>query len=197
MADNAWQDWGKPILTAMGLSLAAYFQITMVTLTTSYFINRSIYRHWGMRLFVGILAALVSLVAFWVVLFLPKAHYFGMFPIMNKAEGDMFWGVTNYFRSEYDPTNTAHLGIAQELVRSSLGWRREDRGANGVWQVNGQVSYREGEALPAEGLVNERLLAEARDVGAISDQATWASRFRAIESTVAAAATAIAPAAAR
>jgi hypothetical protein len=187
MADGAWQEWGKPILTTMGLSLAAYFQITMVTLTASYFINRSIYRHWGMRLFVGILAAIVSIVAFWVVLFLPKAEYFGMFPIMQKADGDMFWGVTNYFRSTYDPTNTTHQGIVQGLVRSSLGWRQEDRGAGGMWWMNAsgvrRLEYRDGDPLPTAGLVNEGLLREARKVGAIADHATWATGYRTLEAT--------------
>lgn len=192
MADNTWQDWGKPILTTIGLSLAAYFHITMVTLTVSYFVNRSIYRHWGMRLFIGILAAIVSIVAFWVVLFLPKTHYFGMIPIMNKANGDMFWGVTNYFRSSYDPLDTKHMDIVKELVRSSLGWRREDRGADGVWWVNKSgvrpLEYQDGGQTPLEGIVNEDLLADARRVGAIPNLKAWEREYQGLAPGVALAA---------
>jgi hypothetical protein len=191
MADGAWQEWGKPILTTIGLSLAAYFQITMVTLTVSYFINRSIYRHWGMRLFIGILAALTSIVAFWVVLFLPKAEYFGLFPIMQKANGDMFWGVTNYFRSTYDPTNTTHAEIVKELVRSSLGWRREDRGTDGVWWVNKSgvrpLEYQDRGQTPIEGIVNEDLLANARRVGAIQNLKAWETAYQGLGGTLSAA----------
>jgi hypothetical protein len=164
----------------MGLSLAVYAQLTIVLLTASYVMNRSIYRHPALRLFSGILAGLTSIVTFWVVLFLPKTEYFGLLPIWDGFAGR--WGLTNYFRSSYNPADGAHQEIVKKLVWSSLGWKEDASG--GTWTWGTKAEFTDG-ALPAEGMVNEALLREARAAGAISKEDAWTAKMGELASLLA------------
>lgn len=176
---TSWSTWGKPIVAAVVTSLIAYFQITMFTLTASYAMNRSIYRSTSLRVLTGVFAGLTAMVTFWVVLFLPKVHYFGFFPSLGPLAEDSQkrWGFLNYFRSSYDATNPEHMGIVEGLVRSSLGWRKEMRGDGETW-VNSSgvkpVEYLASGGAPNPAfVVNEAREQAARDAGAIADPAGW------------------------
>ena len=169
MSDAA--TWGKPIAAAVVTSIIVYIQITIITLTVSYTMNRSIYRSTSLRVLTGILAGLTALITFWVILFLPKTHYFGFFPLLGPiAEAEKRWGILNYFRSSYDPTE--HVGIVRNLVMGSLGWRKD--GEKWTNSSGAQpLEYMEGGAPPTEGVVNEARGEAARAAGAISDKAEW------------------------
>lgn len=180
---------GQTIATAVVASLIAYIHITMITLTASYVMNRSIYRHWSLRLFTGILAGLTSVLTFWIVLFfMPKTRYFGFFPLMEgggsgverKGWWDQFVGgiwdsLTRYFQSSYDPASAEDRGAIQEIVRASLGWTAEVRRGGEKWWVNPSsgLEYRDGAEGPTGGVVNEVLGEAARRVGGITEEASW------------------------
>ena len=189
MSDAAgWSTWGKPILATIVTSVIVYLQITFFTLAASYMMNRSIYRSGAIRVMTGILAGLTALVTFWVVLFLPKTHYFGMFPVLGPlaADSDRQWGILNYFRSSYNPTD--HAGIVEELVRSSLGWRKD--GANWVNTSGAKpVEYPITGGLPDPALVVDEARGQAaRDAGAKAKATEWAAAMSSIGGLVAAAA---------
>jgi hypothetical protein len=190
MSDNSesassWSSWGKPITAAIVTSIVAYFQITIFTLTASYAMNRSIYRSGAIRIMTGIFAGLTALITFWVVLFLPKVHYFGLFPVLGSpsADSDKRWGVLNYFRSSYDAVNPEHAGIVQGLVRAGLGWRKERRGDKEVW-INtsgpGAIDYPVGGAPPTLGVVDEERDMKAREAGAIAEPVAWRAAIGAV-----------------
>lgn len=173
MSDAA--TWGKPIAAAVVTSIIVYIHITIITLTVSYTMNRIIYRSAPLRLLTGILAGLTAVITFWVVLFLPKTHYFGFFPLLGPiAEAEKRWGILNYFRSSYNPTE--HVGIVRNLVMGSLGWRSDGT----KWtNSSGAVPIEMGllDSPPADGVVNEARGEAARAAGAISDKAVWDAKM--------------------
>jgi hypothetical protein len=76
--------------------LVVSFIITVVFLPASYIMNRFIYRGTAMRIFLGILAGLSSIVGF-VILFILrffvygntfKTHYFGLLPVTTNESSD-------------------------------------------------------------------------------------------------------------
>jgi hypothetical protein len=191
MADNSTGalSIGQTIATAVVASLIAYIHITMITLTASYVMNRSIYRHWLMRLFTGILAVLTSVLTFWIVLFfMPKTRYFGFFPLIegggsggertgwwDRFVGGVWDSLTRYFQSSYDPSSVEDRGALQEIVRASLGWTAEVRHGGEKWWVNASsgLEYRDGADGPTGGVVNEALNEAARVAGAIASEVPW------------------------
>jgi hypothetical protein len=185
MSDNSasttgWSAGGKTIIAAVVTSVIVYLQITFFTLSASYMMNRSIYRSWAIRVMLGILAGLTAVVTFWVVLFLPKTHYFGMFPVLTDENGGK-WGWLNYFRSSYNPARDA--GIVEELVRTSLGWRKEMRGKQEMWVNRSgakpvEYSVGGGGVPDLSSVVDEVKMEKAREAGEKATLEAWKAALR-------------------
>ena len=130
MAGDDWTEWGRPILMTLGISLAAYFQLTLFTLSASYFMNKYIYRHLSIRLAMGLLGGMVSLVAFWVILighwiYGNKLRYFGLFPLIS-VDGSIppkWYDLSYYFQSDLTNDGEGHI---TDLIRRTYGRRAQD-----------------------------------------------------------------------
>lgn len=178
---NSWAAWGKPIVAAIVTSTLSYLLVTIFALTVSYSMNRSIYRSTSLRVLTGVFAGVTALVTFWVVLFSPKTHYFGLFPVLDATGGDPRGGWLNYFRSSYNSGDGDHRRIVEELVRSSLGWRRE-----GDLMVNTSGAMSISAPLGAmwagmPEVVNEERGRAARRIG---HSGAWSEEFRGIGGVV-------------
>lgn len=119
-----WEEWTRPILLTLLISLGAYFQLAIVTLSASYFMNKYIYRHGSIRLAMGLLGAAVSIIAFVVILvghlvYKTKIRYFGLFPLISMEREPSQLDLTYYFQS-----NMAEGGAVeyiQNLIRRTYG----------------------------------------------------------------------------
>jgi hypothetical protein len=107
----------------LGISLVAYFQLTLFTLSASYFMNKYIYRHLSIRLVMGLLGGMVSLLAFWVILighwiYGTQIRYFGMFPLISVdgSTPPKWYDLSYYFQR--DLSNDGE-GFIKELIQTT------------------------------------------------------------------------------
>lgn len=166
MIDNAIL---KQIGTEIGIAFAAGVSIilglTILTLPSSYLMNRIIYHHWLMRIFIGLAVVPASFFAFFVILFLrisgswDRVHYFGLFPAVSAMPADKgdswispFLYIFNTFI--YPLTWFGTSGEIAQAVQSSMDLKTPG----------------------APGTVIEDVFDEARRLGGVADPAEWRNR---------------------
>lgn len=166
MIDNAIL---KQIGTEIGIAFAAgvgiILGLTILTLPSSYLMNRIIYHDWRMRLFIGLAVVPASFIAFFVILFMrisgswDRVHYFGLFPTvsaMASDKGDSWVSPFLYiFNAVIYPLTW--FGTSAEIaqaVQSSMNLMTPG----------------------APGTVNEDVFDEARILAGVSDPAEWRGR---------------------
>ena len=166
MIDNAIL---KQIGTEIGIAFAAGVSIilglTFLTLPSSYLMNRIIYHHWLMRLFIGLAVLPASFFVFFVILIMRisgswgRVHYFGLFPAVSAMPADKgdswispFLYIFNAFI--YPVTWFGTSGEIAQAVKLSMDLR----------------------APGAPETVNEDVFEEARKIGGVSDSEEWRKR---------------------
>jgi len=166
MIDNAIL---KQIGTEIGIAFAAgvsiIFGLTVLTLPSSYLMNRIIYHDWRMRFLIGLAVFPASFFAFFAILFLRitgmwnKVHYFGLFPVVSAMpadKGDSWISPFIYiFNSFIYPLTW--FGTSAEIVQA----------------VQSSMDLK---TPGAPGTVNEDVFDEARKIGGVSDLAEWHNR---------------------
>jgi hypothetical protein len=148
MAGDDWTEWGRPILMTLGISLMAYFQLTLFTLSASYFMNKYIYRHLSIRLAMGLLGGMVSLLAFWVILighwiYGTRIRYFGLFPLISVdgSTPPKWYDLSYYFQRDLADGGEGYI---TELIRRTYG--RRDPGEEVVNERRHLAAIYAGEA---------------------------------------------------
>lgn len=166
MIDNAIL---KQIGTEIGIAFAAGVSIilglTIITLPSSYLMNRIIYHDWRMRVLIGMAVFPASFFAFIAILFLrisgtwDRVHYFGLFPTISAMptdKGDSWISPFFYIFNTFIYPLT-WFGTSAEIVQA----------------VQSSMNLK---TPGAPGTVNEDVFDEARKIGGVSDPAEWRNR---------------------
>lgn len=156
---------GTEIGIAFAIGVGIIIGLTILTLPSSYLMNRIIYHHWLMRLFIGLAVVPASFLAFIVILFLrvsgmwDKVHYFGLFPTISAMASN-----------KEDSWVSPFLYIFNALIYP-LTW----------FGTSGEIAQAVQSSMDlktpgAPGTVNEDVFEEARTIGGVSDPTEWRNR---------------------
>jgi len=166
MADNAiFVRIGKEIGIAFATGVGIILALTIITLPSSYLMNRIIYHHWIMRLIIGLAIIPASFIAFIALLFLrvsgtwDKVHYFGLFPAISAMAPD-----------KGDSWLSPFFFIFNALIYP-FTW----------FGTNGEIAQALQSSMDlktpgAPGTINEDVFEEARKIAGVSDPAEWHNR---------------------
>lgn len=155
--------------TEIGIAFAAgvgiILGLTIITVPSSYLMNRIIYHHWLMRFFIGLAVVPASFFAFIAILFLrisgswDKVHYFGLFPAISAItpdKGDSWLSPIFYLFNAfiYPFTWFGTSGEIAQALQTSMDLKTPG----------------------APGTINEDVFEEARSIGGVSDPTEWRNR---------------------
>ena len=179
-----WNDFLKRLGIGIGLGLSIMMGITAVFLPASYMMNKLIYHHPFMRFITGLIAGILSILAFIVLIIMrltssvPQIHYFGLFPVVDIPGQGSYTGwlaiLFTIFSYIFHPFITFYSGSDEDKA----GYRE----AVGGLLVKGELTEEFAGQKFAKGAVCEAFFEKARAVGAIKDS-TWANAINDLTET--------------
>lgn len=159
------------ILLGVGIMMA----ITAVLLPASYMMNKLIYHHPSMRFMAGIVAGVLSIVAFLALIAMrlfgvaPQVYYFGLFPIVDIPGQGSYTGwlaiVFTIFSYIFHPFITFYSGSGEDKA----GYKAAIENL----LVKGEPTEEFAGQKFAKGAVCEAFFEKARTAGTYSDVRTW------------------------
>ncbi len=182
--------YGDSIINGLTTGLSTMLVLTLVLLPISYVMNTYIYHSGAMRLVLGIIAGVGSILSV-LVLFgarigmgsaFPKAHYFGLMPLKQDAGLPGPWAYFDLVRRTInmflDPFNTA---ITDATDINAFKGSIEKLLVKELPEPIKKVLPGAGEITVRPGVVSEEFFEAAREVGEIVDYEGWKREMRSLE----------------
>lgn len=167
------------IATGFGLGITILLFSSITFIPASYVMNKFIYHAAPMRVIMGILAGMFSLLSFLIILGkrlsgAERVHYFGLFPVWVKTTDNEPTGWTaflfKFLTIIVNPFMMFFLDGDIEPFKKTFAWMLVDTSD----QMNPlTVTVGEKEVTIYKKVVNERFAKYVRDASTILDEKTW------------------------